>query len=103
MVSGLIFATGFFAGTAVICYAKAYDFCTTLNAGSAFALVAFITTLGNTLFTLFVGNLLQTELPHLQTSNSTTWQILLTLIPSALAIGAILALRLRKNEPLTTP
>jgi predicted MFS family arabinose efflux permease len=98
MASGLIFATGFFTGTAVMCYAKAYDFSTPINTGCAFALVAFATTLGNTLFTFLLGNLLEAELPKLSTSHSLTWQILLASIPSALAIGAILAIRLRKNH-----
>jgi predicted MFS family arabinose efflux permease len=102
VASGLIFATGFFAGTAVICYSKAYDFCIPANAGCAFALIAFITTLGNTLFTLCVGNLLQAEQLNQHIASSTTWQVLLALIPSALAIGAILALRLRKNETPTS-
>jgi predicted MFS family arabinose efflux permease len=99
LVSGLIFATGFFTGSTVICYAKAHEFSRPTNAGCAFALIAFMTTVGNTLFTLLIGNILETKMSTLATSHMLTWQILLTLIPFALAIGAILAIRL-KNPAL---
>jgi predicted MFS family arabinose efflux permease len=98
--SSLIFATGFFTGATVICYAKAHEFSRPINAGCAFALIAFITTLGNTLFTLLIGNILEKEMPKISTAHSVTWQILLALIPCALVIGAILAIRLRNPTPL---
>ncbi len=93
------FATSFFTGTAVISYAKAYDFCSDTTAGSVFALIAFITTLGNVLFTLILGNLLQPTLPYLATTGAKTWQQLLGIIPAALAIGGISAIMLHKKTP----
>lgn len=93
----LIFVASFFAGTAVISYEKAYDFCSEANAGSVFALIAFITTLGNSLFSLVFGNALQPTLTHLATTGAQTWQYLLGIIPLALAIGGISALMLHKK------
>jgi predicted MFS family arabinose efflux permease len=97
----LIAATGFFAGSAVVCYAKAYDIGSRANAGTAFALIAFITTLGNTLYAMGMANRLEGVLPTLLTTAADTWQILLALIPAALLIGATLAFLMRKNAANT--
>ena len=93
--SSLLFLVGFLTGSATLCYAKAFDYCSPANAGFTFGLVAFVTTSGNTLFALLISLALQHNVNEHKILLA-LWQMPLTLIPIALILGAFLATSLRK-------
>jgi predicted MFS family arabinose efflux permease len=90
----LIFFTAFFTSVAIVCYAKAYDYCREGQTGITFGLVACITTIGNTLMARLISYLLGKSASAIPTTS--TWHWILALIPLALILGAFIALTLRK-------
>ena len=90
----LIFLTCFFTSVAIICYAKAYDYCREGHTGITFGLVACITTIGNTLMARLFGYLISKYSSTFPVVS--VWHWILTLIPLALILGAVCALTLRK-------
>lgn len=93
-LSILFLLTGFFSSTAIMCYPKAYEYCSSGYAGLGFSLIAIITTAGNTLFAFGISQLADPFIK--QDASFSNWQMALIIIPAMLGIGGICALNLPK-------
>jgi hypothetical protein len=92
--------TSFFTSTAIICYVLAADLFGPANSGFAFGLVAFVTTIGNTWFAQFNTYLLAPIMRSQTTTALGSYLYLLALVPFALILGSLLAIKLRKPKTL---
>ncbi|MDR3478017.1 MAG: MFS transporter [Gammaproteobacteria bacterium] len=99
-VGNLFLATSFLTSTAIICYVLASDLFGAANSGFAFGLIAFVTTIGNTWFALFNTYLLAPIMRSQTTTALSSYMYLLALVPFALVLGSLLAIKLRKPKTL---
>jgi predicted MFS family arabinose efflux permease len=99
-VGNLFLLTSFFTSTAIICYVLAADLFGPANSGFAFGLVAFVTTIGNTWFAQFNTYLLAPIMRSQTTTALGSYLYLLALVPFALILGSLLAIKLRKPKTL---
>jgi predicted MFS family arabinose efflux permease len=95
VIKALLCSIGFLTGAAVLCYAKAYDYCLPETSGFTFGLIACVTTGGNTLFAFVIGSLLEPVI-EVHPTDFSSWQMPLCIIPIALMFGALLSASLRK-------
>ena len=94
----LLYATAFFAGSNIICYTKANDYCTVENSGIALGLVLSVSTIGSSLFSKGVHYYLRQYIYTDPAASDHNWKMIVMTVPISLLLGALISLFLRHDS-----
>lgn len=99
-LGNLVLFIGFVSGSAITCYLLAFDFFGAATSASAFGLIAFATTMGNTWFAQLTSGVMIPIVKGPLNMDFNAYMYVLAAIPSALFLGALLTLTLGRTRQI---